>query len=122
MDYESILERRDNCPEELFSDIPDHAREEYRDEMCQRIARYLTLNQVNPELPLEHNSRIKLARGEHKGSFIAAILKSWSGRYHGMDGLCPGDIELAADELGVYEVIFPFDPEKIAELAEPYLK
>ncbi len=119
MNYESIFERRENCPEELFSDIPDYDSEEYRDEMCQRIARFLTMERVNPELPLRPESRIKIAKGDHKGSFMAAIIKSWSGYHNGMDGLCKGDIELAADEVGVYEVLFPFDPEKQAELTDP---
>lgn len=119
MDYESILGLQEKCPEELFNDIPDQTSEECRAEICQRIARFLTMEYVNPELPLRPESRIKIAKGEHKGSFMAAIIKSWSGHHDGMDGLCKGDIELAADEVGVYEVLFPFDPEKLAELAEP---
>lgn len=70
-------------------------------------------------LPCSEETLVKIARGERKkSSFMADVRKAQFGSYGGQEGMYKGDIELQAEELGVYEVIWPFDPEKMREAIE----
>lgn len=82
------------------------------------MARYAVAAAVEPTWA--ESTHVKIARGDKGVDLITAIRKAWDSRYRSYDGLEPADIELAADELGVYEMIWPFDPVKMeaAEEAE----
>lgn len=80
------------------------------------MARFAVSQTVEPTWT--ESTHVKIARGDIRVDLAAAMRKVWEGRYQGHGGLERGDIELAADELGVYELIWPFDPDKMQAAQE----
>lgn len=69
------------------------------------MARYAVANSVG--LPDHEATMIKLARNEVEAGFIAGIRKIWRGNFKSSDGLVKADVEIAAEVLGVYDLVFP---------------
>lgn len=75
------------------------------------MAKFAVGRTIFPER--DPSALIKIARGEISGGFTYNLRKLWSGRYDNYNGLAEGDVELVADELGVYEIVFPFDADQM---------
>lgn len=54
-------------------------------------------------------TNVSLARGNYKGRFNAGVRKRFSGIYGNTEGCSRGDIEVAAELLGVYDDIYNFE-------------
>lgn len=66
----------------------------------------------------QESTVVSVARGLKEKGFLASVRKAWWSTYKSYGGLERGDVELAAEELGVYELIWPFDPAKMQAAAE----
>jgi len=100
-------------PEELFTDITPPLQCPYRiQERYIRMAKYAVIERL--EVPFTEEKKLKIARNETaEASFSAAIRKAWTYTHGNGNGLENGDIELAADELGVLEIVMPFNKEEL---------
>lgn len=85
--------------------IPDKLFEgaEGERDRAARMGRFLLLNELGY---FGEKTNMVLARGEYKGSFVAAVRKRFSGLYGDVAGCHPADIEVAATMLGVEDLIF----------------
>lgn len=89
----------ERLPQELLEGIPEELHP-------QVIGKFTVMQAL--DFPPTQERRITIARNEQaEKSFVAGIMKSWRGVHGNGKGLCGGDIELLADELGVLEDIFP---------------
>ncbi len=79
------------------------------------MARYAVVEAL--DLDNGEGVKVMLARNEREPTFSAGIRSVWRSRFNNSNGLEWGDIELVAEELGVYEIIWPFDPELMEEAA-----
>lgn len=82
------------------------------------MAKYAVLNSL--DINASQEMMIGLARGERgdSRSLLSNVRKVRFSTFDSNDGFYMGDIELAADELGVLEIIWPFDEEKMQEAIE----
>ena len=87
-------------PKELFEDPIDEP------EIALRMAKWLCLQELN--LPFSQEMKINICRNAiPQNNFYGGISKAWSAQHGDKRGICKGDIELAAELAGVYEVIYP---------------
>jgi hypothetical protein len=78
------------------------------------MARYAVVRSLK-QVPFGERRATSVARCEVESGFVSSLRKARYNIYEGTGGLERGDIELAAEELGVYEIVFPFDLEKVRE-------
>jgi len=85
-----------------------------------RMAKFALLRAA--KLPFNEARMLTIAKGEVEQvkEFYPQIRKVWSSSYGNGTGLCQGELELIADELEVYELLFPFDEELLQREAELY--
>ncbi|MGC1176553.1 MAG: hypothetical protein WA843_00635 [Candidatus Saccharimonadales bacterium] len=113
-EFPAELEELD-YPPALFDRLSDTA--EALSERYARMARYAVIKHLGFRITPEMH--IKIAKDELEGyRYIGATRKAWGNIHGDARGLPAGDIELAADELGVYEYIWPFDEEKMRQAAQ----
>ena len=80
------------------------------------MARYAVVRSL--KLRFRERRTIKIARTEVEPGFMTSLRKARHNLYESYKRLERGDVELAAEELGVYEIVFPFeDPEVMEEEA-----
>jgi len=119
MYYSKFLELHEKCPTEILSNIPEElGTQEYYLEACQRVARFATMLQMKPELPVTPSRLVEIAQDHIQEPFTDTILNEWARVTKSPGGLYAGDIELAAQEIDVMEVIWPFDEQKMAVLEQ----
>jgi hypothetical protein len=106
-DWDKIM--RFDGSEDIHVSIPVNDNEE-----SLLMARYAVANALR--LVGDSGKLVAIARAEYEGSYMRGIRKV--GRSIISGDLEQGDIELKAEELGVYEIIWPFDPQKMREAIE----
>ncbi|MBW3569062.1 hypothetical protein KY385_02940 [Candidatus Parcubacteria bacterium] len=107
----------EKVPYEILNDpVESQASAE---EITARIGKYLVMERLS--LPCKEETRIKIARNEMTESktFVTLCRIIWRSKYKSREGLTAGDIELTADALGVYEDIWPMDPDEEARALLP---
>lgn len=84
-------------PSSLFKDA-DGEREK-----AARLGRFVLLEEMGY---FGTPTNVALARGEYEGSFVAAVRRRFSNTYGDTAGCHPADIEVAAEMLGVTDLIY----------------
>lgn len=87
-------------PKELFEGCTDDA------ERAARLGRFAVLDELGF---FGEETSLKIALGNYKGTFTAAVRRRFSNLYGSTDGCSPGDIEVAAEMLGVLDDIYDYD-------------
>lgn len=79
-------------------------------ERAMRLGRFLILRELG-FFGDETNIKLSIADGE--GSWIAQVRRKFSNTYGDVGGCHPADIEVAAEMLGVFELVFETELEKV---------
>jgi hypothetical protein len=104
-------------PENLFVDVKSGEFDAGADEQLVRMAKYAVMREAR--LELSDGKLVKIARDEsEEPTFLRAIRRARSEKYGNSEGHAAGDIELIADTLDVYEIIWPFDEAAMQQAAE----
>lgn len=90
-------------PPQLVEGVTDET------ERAARIGRWLVLQELGF---FGIKSNLTLAKGEYNGSFNAAIRRRFHGLFDSFDGCHTGDIEIAAEMLGVFDDIYNVEASK----------
>ena len=77
-------------------------------ERAARIGRFLVLEELGF---FGTEANLKIARGNYQGKFNGGVRKRFSGIYGNTDGCAAGDIECAAEMLGVFDSIYDYEVE-----------
>lgn len=90
---------------DIVEKIPDGLVEGVSDpdERAVRIGRFLILEEMGF---FGEKSNVTLAQGDYDGTFVAAVRRRFSNTYGDVAGCHPADIEVAAEMLGVFDVVF----------------
>lgn len=84
-------------PNSLFKDA-DGEREQ-----AARLGRFVLLEELGY---FGEATNVALARGEYEGSFVAAVRRRFSNIYGDTRGCDPADIEIAAEMLDVFDLVY----------------
>lgn len=81
------------------------------DELAARIGRYEVLKELGT---FGIKTTLKIAMGDYKGTFNAAVRKQFSDTYGDVKGCDVGDIEVAAELLGCFDDIYDYELREVA--------